>query len=512
MIRFVLFTAFSLLLLQNPFCQKYDYNWIVGYDSSDPPVGWWGESQINFENENVSVSYMEDYSMDIMFTGSTISDKKGNLLFYTNGCYLQNAQHELIENGDGLNPGNASDDWCGLANFMAYRVMQGALVLPLPDNEDRYWLFHLGVLKENSDLRLYVNKLYYTEINMAANNGLGKVTDKNHLLLEDTLCYGQLTAVRHGNGRDWWIIMPESSSNRYYKFLLTPQGISGPFTQSLGKVWDFKDWSGQAHFTPDGTQYLRYDTYNNLNIFDFDRCTGQLSNHRYVNVGFNSDTVVAGGLAISPNSRFAYVTTDWYVWQFDLWASDIKASQILVASIDWFQSPPGFYTFFYAAQLAPDGKIYINSSSSTDYMHIIHHPNELGLACDLEQHGLKLAGLNAFTMPYFPNYRQYDVPGSVCDTLGIDAPPMAGTHSEIVDTQVLSIFPNPAQNTLWINLPTERSATISLITLTGSVVREYSCAGGETQLSLSDLPNGIYLCRIQTQEGVLRTEKIVVQR
>ena len=77
---------------------------------------------------------------------------------------------------------------------------------------------------------------------------------------------------------------------------------------------------------------------------------------------------------------------------------------------------------------------------------------------------------------------------------------------------ILSIFPNPAQNTLWINLPTERSATISLITLTGSVVREYSCAGGETQLSLSDLPNGIYLCRIQTQEGVLRTEKIVVQR
>jgi len=508
--RFALFFFFCMLILQNLFCQKHDYNWIVGYDSSDPPIGWWGVSQIDFGKDSMQILYISESPIYMNWDGNTMSNQDGSLIYYSNGCYILNTDHQIMENGDGLNPGNVNDTWC--AAERGYPIMQGSLNLPIPNSDNKYCMFHLSAQKTSADLKIFCNKLYFTEINMAANNGRGKVTDKNHLLLEDTLCYGQLTAVRHGNGRDWWIIMPESSSNRYYKFLLTPQGISGPFTQSLGKVWDFKDWSGQAHFTPNGTQYLRYDTYNNLNIYDFDRCTGQLSNHRYVDVGFNSDTVVAGGLAISPNSRFAYVTTDWYVWQFDLWASDIKASQILVASIDWFQSPPGFYTFFYAAQLAPDGKIYINSSSSTDYMHIIHHPNELGLACDLEQHGLKLAGLNAFTMPYFPNYRQYDVPGSVCDTLGIDAPPMAGTHSEIVDTQVLSIFPNPAQNTLWINLPTERSATISLITLTGSVVREYSCAGGETQLSLSDLPNGIYLCRIQTQEGVLRTEKIVVQR
>ena len=74
------------------------------------------------------------------------------------------------------------------------------------------------------------------------------------------------------------------------------------------------------------------------------------------------------------------------------------------------------------------------------------------------------------------------------------------------------LYPNPAQDILWVNLPPEQSANASLIALTGSIVREYSCASGENRLSLSELPNGIYLCRIQTQKGVLHTYKIVVQR
>lgn len=81
----------------------------------------------------------------------------------------------------------------------------------------------------------------------------------------------------------------------------------------------------------------------------------------------------------------------------------------------------------------------------------------------------------------------------------------ASNHDGIV------VYPNPAQDILWVNLPAEQYANVSLITLTGSTVRAYSCAGGENRLSLSELPNGIYLCHIQTREGVLHTEKIVVQ-
>lgn len=509
MIRFTLLVSICLSFTHSTFCQKHDYNWIVGYDSSNPPVGWWGVSQINFEEDTVQVSYVSDSPIYMNWNGNTMSNAAGELVYYSNGCYILNASHQLIENGDGLNPGNLNDIWCGPRR--GYPIMQGTVNLPIPHSEDIYYMFHLSALEEDSDLRLYVNKLYYTEIDMAANNGLGKVTDKNHLLVEDTLCYGQLTAVRHGNGRDWWILMPESSSNRYYKFMLTPQGISGPFTQSIGKVWDFKDWSGQAHFTPDGTKYLRFDTYNNLNVFDFDRCTGELSNHRYVDVGFSSDSVVAGGIAISPNARFVYVSTDWYVWQFDLEASDMKASQVLVATIDWFQSPPQFYTFFYAGQLAPDGKIYINCSSSTDYMHVIHQPNNLGLACELEQHGLKLAGLNAFTLPHFPNYRLFDVHGSLCDTLGIDTLPMVGIPP-INSGQVVSISPNPGSDEITFSIPAPAQGQWILTDISSQNSRNGNWEGQTMKLKVEDLPPGLYLFQLRAENGQVFVGKVLVQR
>jgi hypothetical protein len=44
-------------------------------------------------------------------TGSTyealacMSDKAGDLLFYTNNCTVFDKNHEVMENGEGLNPG-----------------------------------------------------------------------------------------------------------------------------------------------------------------------------------------------------------------------------------------------------------------------------------------------------------------------------------------------------------------------------------------------------------------------
>jgi hypothetical protein len=49
----------------------------------------------------------------------------------------------------------------------------------------------------------------------------------------------QITAVRHGNGRDWWIVLPHSihgafGSNKYYKFLFDSVGISATEAPAWG--------------------------------------------------------------------------------------------------------------------------------------------------------------------------------------------------------------------------------------------------------------------------------------
>ena len=40
-----------------------------------------------------------------------------------------------------------------------------------------------------------------------------------------------LTAVKHGNGRDWWLFAHKDFSSLMFKFLITPNGIQGPFVQ-----------------------------------------------------------------------------------------------------------------------------------------------------------------------------------------------------------------------------------------------------------------------------------------
>ena len=52
-------------------------------------------------------------------------------------------------------------------------------------------------------------------------------------MIEDSLEFGQVAAVKHANGRDWWVLVPESHSNRYYTMLLDPTGLSLVDTQAV---------------------------------------------------------------------------------------------------------------------------------------------------------------------------------------------------------------------------------------------------------------------------------------
>ena len=46
----------------------------------------------------------------------------------------------------------------------------------------------------------------------------------------------KISAVIHGNGRDLWVIVMGGYNNRFYKFLITPNGVSSPIIQDIGMV------------------------------------------------------------------------------------------------------------------------------------------------------------------------------------------------------------------------------------------------------------------------------------
>jgi PKD repeat protein len=400
--------------------QKHDYQWLLGQRSQAQII--YSGTTIDFNTTPPDI-YYEFREMRFRQANASMCDAAGNLLFYTNGIYIANALHQPMENGTGLNPGvHAQEN----QNY-GYILSQGAMALPAPEQGSIYYLVHMDKELPPDNSLVYSNHFYYSLINMSGNDGVGTVEQKNVPVISERLNQGKIVAVKHANGRDWWIVIRKHDSGIHYKLLLDRNDIRIHSAQEIGYAVSSQS-IGQAVFSPDGSKYANVHLTGSagdpiyVSIYDFDRCSGELSNP----VQFTyADTAWAGGIAISPNSRFLYVSSFRYVYQYDLHAQNIEASRITVAEWDGFSDPlhPALATTFYLAQLAPDGKIYINNSNGTRYLHVINHPDSLGLACDVCQHCVEMPSINNFSLPNFPNYRLHHLEGSLCDTLR--QPPVA---------------------------------------------------------------------------------------
>ncbi len=197
-------------------------------------------------------------------------------------------------------------------------------------------------------------------------------------------------------------------------------------------------------------------------------------------------------------------------------ANNIAASLITVAEYDGYVSPPSssipFPTTFFQGMLAPNGKIYITANNGVDVLHIIHEPNQAGLACNVEQHGLQMPTRHSFQVPNFPHFRLYDMQGSPCDSLGINDP-VATEEVEQEEARLL-VFPNPAQTEVNVNFPHHFTGKLRILDMTGkAVLKEYSLIGSNsTNLSVGELPNGIYiLIAVDELNNQRHQEKLVIK-
>ena len=402
----------ALLLLS----QKNDHTWLFGYTSNEVDSNW-GGTIIDFGVDPPQLSYQY---MDMNFYGYNVigNDNDGNLQFYTNGLYVANAEHDTIENGGHLNPGEYYDQM----SENGYILFQGGVVVPPFDNEENYLLMHVDADYPNDFIGYRSSHLYCSKVDMSKNGGMGAVVEKNVAVLEDTLGLGKVTSVRHANGRDWWVIINKTGSSDYHRVLVSPGGIE--HLGCVGTDWEGipREGVGQAVFSPNGQFFARVNSISFedgkfLDIYEFDRCAGLLSNHIQIHLGAD----YSAGLAFSPNSRFLYLSSFDSMYQYDMYAGDIAASQQLIAEYEHIQGGGPFYL----AQLAPDGKIYLCTTNGVQYMHVVHQPNRPYPECDFEQHGLALPTHNSASMPNFPNYRLGPLDGSPCDTLGLDNVPVA---------------------------------------------------------------------------------------
>ena len=351
---------------------------------------------------------------------SSISDKNGNILFYTDGSKVYNKLHQVMPNGSGL-LGHVSST-------------QSAIIVPKPNNPYIYYIFTVDQpLAENvdndplNDEDPPNNGLNYSQVDLRLNNGLGDIpiTEKNiHLITynpENTeevkfKCSEKITAVQHGDGVSFWVIT--HFLDTFYAFKISNTGVnktpvksSTPLNVILGGY--HSNAIGYLKTSPNGAKIaivnssmktnnelgpkgeVRRNT-GNVWLFDFNTSTGNVNNGVTILSGVNPY-----GVEFSAKSKKLYVTTNLFDIEgisqgSSLFQYNLKSDNIVNSKIEINNS----YNVAGALQLAIDEKIYRSgypvSQDGYDKLSVINNPELDGSDCNYLQNQIDLRGRKAY--------------------------------------------------------------------------------------------------------------------
>ena len=475
---------------------KQDYVWLFGLDPSSSEE----DEGFRFDFSGVSLEISESNN-GVYFdnNNASVCNKDGELLFYTNGCSIINRFGEIMPKGDSLNYDQFIDLLWADCKY-GYPGVQDIMILPDPATELGYYILHkTNVYVPN------VNEfeLRYSYVDMTLDSGFGDVIVKNQVYYDTTQTrplYSYFTAVNHENGKDWWIIQPLTEDSLFITFLLDENGIHRMQNQNSHEYFtEFRtSASGTSKFSPDGSKYAMYSYYNNLHVYDFDRETGELSNHQEIII--HDDVIFSeiwfSSVEWSPNSRFIYLTSRNGLYQVDMWAENQQDGILLIDIYNGTEDP--FPTTFYLMAQAPDCRIYVCPTSSTNSYHVINDPNELGVDCNFVQNGIKLpSGTGVASMPNFPRFRVDEE--DKCD------PTLVSVIDSSPVIETLSIYPNPTHNVISIDSDLEFDE-IRILQLDGRIVMTEKF---QQNIDVSLLERGMYVIQFIENGRVQSTKKFI---
>lgn len=334
---------------------------------------------------------------------STISDRYGRFLFYTNGLQVYDRNFAVMPNGNGLLGNKSTTD--------------GPIIIPKPGDSNIYYIFTADCAET-----YFVNGYRYSVLDMRLNGGLGDLTSEKNILIY-TPSTEKLTAVKHSNGIDYWVVTKELNNNRFNVYKIDCNGFnSTPVVSNTGAVHldDFGHSGGRGgmRLSPNGKKLaVAIPNFDQglIQLFDFNTSTGIISNPIDLEgVSTGTHNIYTG--EFSANSRVLYMSTSTRnFFQYDI-SSDNQA--LINLSRNTFLAP--FSQQVYGLQLGPDKKIYLSLPQSSK-MSFINNPEIMGPGCNISFNSIDLnggrciSGLSTYVPSLFDTTRYTDFNFSFVD-------------------------------------------------------------------------------------------------
>ena len=352
--------SFLLLFFAlNSFSQKEANFWYFGRNAA-----------LDFTSGNPVA--LNDGALNTNEGSATISNKLGELLFYTDGSTVFNKNHEIMSNGGGLLGDQSSS--------------QSAIIVPKPENNDIYYIFTV------TNRGGFGNGVKFSEVDITLDGGLGEVIVKNTDLIQSNNAEERITAVKGDECNTFWVITGDRNEFQAYKVDkdgVNTTAITSPYSRAgLG------DSRGYLKTSPDGTKLVSAYSTAGTFIYNFNDIDGTVTNGRLLDLDFENGY----GVEFSRNSQKLYLSTGGHdqgaapgqanVYQYSLDSDnivDINNTRVRISNDN-----SGFRG---ALQLASNGKIYY-SRSSTFFLGVINSPENNAATdnVDYDPQGVSLNG------------------------------------------------------------------------------------------------------------------------
>lgn len=416
----LLLIVFTLFCVSNTFSQGEASNWFFGGGAG---------LVFDIDTDTVTPSSAAENTINTNEGCSSISDSDGNLLFYTDGRTVWNANHQVMSNADYDNNSGLLGDPSSTSS---------GVIVPHPGNSDLYYVFTVDEPHHNNawafpnqgpadingnplttyeetygdfqsvpqDDDGFNNGFNYSLIDMTLNGGLGDVvpTEKNvHLVTYDIndniqslyKCSEKITAVQANDCESIWVIT--QFVDTFYSFEITVNGVNlTPVTSTLEPFITTDGYRrngiGYMKSSPDGTKIAICHAQNSnipsddtsdstsgsLWLYDFNDGTGEVSNP--INLVNNTQVY---GTEFSSDSKKLYASNVNVIRQFDL--DNNNTSTIVFTGANQG-------SFISSLQLGPNGKIYVcNSDNSSSALDVIENPEAVGIDCNYNPGGQAIA-------------------------------------------------------------------------------------------------------------------------